>query len=296
MKRVAAAVLTYALCTPLLAQAPVNNKNNLSDAATAAKSSGRKNDALAAKSSGQPMDTAYTESIIKNTTDKMFLTEIVDHLPASVKVPTPEKVLGYPIGTPNKLTYTKDQHRYYRELEKTTPRVKTFTALEKSEQGREQLLVVVSDEANLAKLARYKEITSKLADPRTINDELAKQLVAEGKAVYWASGSIHSTETGSPEMLMEMAYRLAVEESPFIQAIRKNVIVMITPTLEVDGRDTMVDLYNYRKANEGKRVPGLVYWGKYVAHDNNRDSMGMALALTRNQMRTFLEYHPTVLP
>jgi hypothetical protein len=96
-------------------------------------------------------------------------------------------------------------------------------------------------------------------------------------------------------MLMEMAYRLAVEESPFIQAIRKNVIVMITPTLEVDGRDTMVDLYNYRKANEGKRSPGLIYWGKYVAHDNNRDSMGMALALTRNQMSQFLDYHPTVL-
>jgi hypothetical protein len=243
----------------------------------------------------QPNDAAYTESIIKNTTAKMFLTEYVDHLPASVRVPSPEKVLGYPIGTPNKLTYVKDQHRYYRELEKATPRVRTFTAPEKSEQGREQLLVVVSDEDNIAKIARYKEITAKLSDPRAINDEIAKQLVAEGKAVYWASGSIHSSETGSPEMLMEMAYRLAVEETSFIQQIRKNVIVMITPTLEVDGRDAMVDLYNYRKANEGKRAPGLIYWGKYVAHDNNRDSMGMALALTRNQMATFLEYHPTVL-
>jgi hypothetical protein len=249
-----------------------------------------------AKSSpGQPINAEYTESIIRNTTDKMFLTEIVDHLPASAKVPSPEKVIGYPIGTPNKLTYTKDQYRYYRELEKTSPRVRTFVAPEKSEQGREQLLIAVSDEANLVKLARHKEITAKLGDPRSINDELAKQLVAEGKAIYWASGSIHSPETGSPEMLMEMAYRLAVEESPFIQAIRKNVIVLITPTLEVDGRDTMVDLYNYRKANEGKRAPGLIYWGKYVAHDNNRDSMGMALVLTRNQMTTFLDYHPTVL-
>src|SRR5687768_10844945 len=247
------------------------------------------------RSPAQPLNVEYTESIIKNTTDKMFLTEIVDHLPASAKVPSPEKVIGYPVGTPNKLTYTKDQHRYYRELEKTSPRVRTFLAPEKSEQGREQLLIAVSDEANLAKLARYKEITSKLGDPRTINDEVAKQLVAEGKAIYWASGAIHSTETGSPEMLMELAYRLAVEETPFIQQIRKNVIVLITPTLEVDGRDTMVDLYNYRKANEGKRSPGLIYWGKYVAHDNNRDSMGMALALTRNQMATFLEYKPTVL-
>ncbi|HMY72668.1 MAG TPA: M14 family zinc carboxypeptidase, partial [Blastocatellia bacterium] len=233
--------------------------------------------------------------IVKNTTEKFFLTELVDHLPASDKVPTPAKVLGYPVGTPNKLTYTKDQYRYYRELEKTTPRVKVFAAPEKSELGREQLLVVVGDEANLANLAKYKDITAKLADPRKLNDEQAKQLIGEGKAIYWASGSIHSPETGSPEMLMEMAYRLAVEESPFIQAIRKNVIVMITPTLEVDGRDMMVDLYNWRKANEGKRAPSLLYWGKYVAHDNNRDSMGMALALTRNQMATFLDFHPTVL-
>lgn len=243
----------------------------------------------------QPVDKEYTESIIKNTTDKMFLTEFVDHLPASDKVPTPAKVLGYPVGTPNKLTYTKDQYRYYRELEKATPRVKVFTAPEKSELGREQLLVVVGDEAAVANLAKYKEITAKLGDPRRINDEEAKQLIGEGKAIYWASGSIHSPETGSPEMLMEMAYRLAVEETPFIQAIRKNVIVLITPTLEVDGRDMMVDLYNWRKANEGKRAPSLLYWGKYVAHDNNRDSMAMALALTRNQMATFLEYHPTVL-
>ncbi|MGH9766260.1 MAG: M14 family zinc carboxypeptidase, partial [Blastocatellia bacterium] len=247
----------------------------------------------------QPVDKEYTESIIKNTTDKMFLTELVDHLPASDKVPTPAKILGYPAGTPNKLTYTKDQYRYYRELEKATPRVKVFTAPEKSELGREQLLVVVGDESSIANLAKYKEITAKLGDPRRINsasgDDEVKRLIGEGKAIYWASGSIHSPETGSPEMLMEMAYRLAVEESPFIQAIRKNVIVMITPTLEVDGRDMMVDLYNWRKANEGKRAPSLLYWGKYVAHDNNRDSMGMALALTRNQMATFLEYHPTVL-
>src|SRR5499426_2097755 len=239
----------------------------------------------------QPVDKEYTEAIVKNTTDKMFLTEFVDHLPASDKVPTPAKVLGYPVGTPNKLTYTKDQYRYYRELEKATPRVKVFTAPEKSELGREQMLVVVGDESNVANLAKYKEITARLADPRRINDTEAEALIGEGKALYWASGSIHSPETGSPEMLMELAYRLAVEESPFIQAIRKNVIVLITPALEVDGRDMMVDTYNYRKANPDKNAPPLVYWGKYVAHDNNRDGLGMALALSRNQMKTFLEYH-----
>src|SRR5687768_12735560 len=241
------------------------------------------------------LDTAYGAKIAEYTTEKYFMTELVDHLPLSDKVPSPEKVLGYAIGTPNKLTYTKDQYRYYRELAAASPRVRIFMAPEKSEEGREQMLVLVSDEANLAKLDRFKEITAKLADPRKITETEAHALVAEGKPFYWASGAIHSPETGSPEMLMEMAYRLAVEDSPFIEDIRKNMIVMITPTLEVDGRDRMVDLYNYRKANPGKPVPPLLYWGKYVAHDNNRDGLGLALALTRNQMRTFLEYHPTVL-
>lgn len=243
----------------------------------------------------QSSDNQYTKKIREYTTEPYFMTELVDHLPLSDKVPSPDKVLGYIVGTPNKLTYTKDLYRYYRELAKSSPRVRIFGAPERSEEGREQILIAVGDEAALAKLDRYKEITAKLADPRRIKDAEAQSLIGEGMALYWLSGSIHSPETGSPEMLMELAYRLAVEESPFIQAIRKNVIVLITPVLEVDGRDRMVDVYNYRKANPTKNAPSLIYWGKYVAHDNNRDGLGMALALTRNMMATFLEYHPAVL-
>ena len=242
-----------------------------------------------------PNDAAYGAKIAEYTTEKYFMTELVDHLPLSDKVPSPEKILGYAIGAPNKLTYTKDLYRYYRALAGASSRVRILIAPEKSEEGREQILVLISDEANLAKLDRYKEITAKLGDPRKLSETEAHTLITEGKPFYWASGSIHSPETGSPEMLMELAYRLAVEDSPFIEDIRKNMIVMITPALEVDGRDRMVDLYNYRKANPGKPAPPLLYWGKYVAHDNNRDSLGMALALSRNQMKTFLEYHPTVL-
>jgi Zinc carboxypeptidase len=242
----------------------------------------------------QKNDEGYTAKILQYTTEKYFLTELVDHLPASDTVPTPEKVLGYAIGTPNKLTYTKDIHRYMRELEKASKRVKTFV-IGHSEEGREILLVAVSDEANLAQLDHYKDLTARLADPRKTPQAEADRLTSEALPFYWATGSIHSTETGSPEMLMELAYRLAVEESPYIQNIRKNTIVMITPTSEVDGRDREVDVYNYRKAFPDKPAPNLVYWGKYVAHDNNRDGIGMALQLSKTMMATFLDFHPTVL-
>ncbi len=242
----------------------------------------------------QPADEAYTKKIREFTTDPMFLTELVDHLPASSAVPTPEKVLGYIAGAAEKLTYAKDVHRYMREVEKASPRVKVLS-IGQSEEGREMIVVLVSDEANLAKLDRYKEISAKLADPRGLKDEDAQRLIQEGLPFYWATGAIHSPETGSPEMLMELVYRLAVEETPFIQTIRKNTIVMITPVVEVDGRERQVDLYRYRKANPDKPSPSLLYWGKYVAHDNNRDGIGLSLAFSRNITRTFLQFHPQVL-
>jgi hypothetical protein len=242
----------------------------------------------------QQNDADYSADILKFTTEKFFITDLVDHLPASATVPSPKKVLGYAVGTEGKLTYTKDIYRYYRELAKASPRVKVWTA-GKSEEGREFLLVAVTDESNQAQLDKFKQITTKLSDPRKISDDDAAQLIKDGKPIYWASGSIHSPETGSPEMLMELAYRLAVEDSPFIQNIRKNVIFLITPVVEVDGRDRMVDTYYYRKANPDKPAPGLVYWGKYVAHDNNRDSMAQALELSKVMMKNFLDWHPQVL-
>jgi hypothetical protein len=246
------------------------------------------------KPAPQKNDEGYTAKIREYTTEPFFLTELVDHLPASATVPTPEKVLGYSIGTPNKLTYTRDIDRYMRELEKASRRVKVFS-IGKSEEGREMILVAVSDEANIARLDRYSEIAAKLADPRKLPESEAARLITEGLPMYWVSGSIHASETGSPEMLMELAYRLAVEESPFIQNIRRNSIALITPISEVDGHDKQVDVYNYRKANPNKPAPPSAYWGRYVLHDNNRDAIGMGLALTRNMTAAFLRFHPVVL-
>jgi hypothetical protein len=242
----------------------------------------------------QKTDEGYTKKIREYTTEPFFLTELVDHLPASDTVPSPEKALGYVVGTPEKLTYSKDIYAYLRALELASPRVRIFS-LGRTEEDREMLLVVISDEANLLKLARIREITARLADPRKLTEAEARTLIAEGIPMYWISGSIHSPETGSPEMLMELAYRLAVEETPFLQAIRKNLITLITPLVEVDGHDRQVDVYRYQKANPKRAAPSLIYWGKYVAHDNNRDAMGMSLALSRNMMKAFLEWRPQVL-
>jgi hypothetical protein len=157
-------------------------------------------------------DEEYTKQIREFTTEPFFSTDLVDHLPVSSTVPSPAKILGHTVGAPDVLTYSKDIYHYYDELAKASPRVKVFR-VGKSEEGRDFVLVAVSDEDNIAQLDQLKQITAKLADPRKITDADAQQLVSTGKPFYWASGSIHSPESGSPEMLMELAYRLAVEDT-----------------------------------------------------------------------------------
>src|SRR5579871_4263522 len=236
----------------------------------------------------------YGKKIKEFTTEPFFITELVDHLPYSSCVPAPDAFLHHIVGAPDVLDYTKDINAYMRLLASKSSRVKVWS-IGVSEEGREMLAVAVSDEANLAKLDRYKEITARLADPRGLSDADAQKLVAEGKPIYWADGSIHSPETGAPEMLMELAYRLAVEDTPFIEKIRKDSIVLITPIVEVDGHDRMVDVYLQHKKHPDQAPYPLVWWGHYVAHDNNRDNLGISLALSRNMVKTFLDWHPTVM-
>lgn len=244
--------------------------------------------------SDQPVDEEYTKQILEHTTADFFVTPYVDHLPASDTVPTPLDVLGHIAGAPDVLTYSHEVHAYMRAVADASPRVKVFSA-GTSEEGREMILVVVSSEETIANLDQYKDINRQLADPRTITDEIANRLIGEAKPIYWATGAMHSPETGSPEMLMELIYRLAVEESPFVQSIRENLIFMTTPVLEVDGRDKRVDLLKIKQSEEDAVVPRLLYWGKYVAHDNNRDGMILQLELSKMLMRTFMEYKPQVL-
>jgi hypothetical protein len=244
----------------------------------------------------QPIDQQYTKKIREYTTEPYFISPLVDYLPASKTVPTPKAVLGDVAGAPKILPYAEQVYRYMRMLAKASPRVRVYT-IGHSEEGREMIAVAVSSATNLEHLAQNRALLSKLADPRTIslNDNVADQIAAQAVPVYYITGTIHSPETGAPTALMELAYRLAVDDSPYIRQIRDHVITLVTPVVEVDGRDRMVDLYKWHLAHPKENVPPLIYWGHYVAHDNNRDSMAATLDLTRNVMKTFIGWKAQVL-
>lgn len=196
---------------------------------------------------------------------------------------------------PEVLTYPEDIHGYMRAVAEATDRVEVLSIGE-TEEGREMILVIVADEETMADLDRYKQLLARLADPRHTSKEEDESIIRDAKPIYYVTGAIHSPETDSPEMLMELGYRLAVGESELIRSIRENVIVMVTPIVEVDGRAKVVDLYMGSRKDPSINVPERpLYWGKYVAHDNNRDAMALTLNLTKNVLKVFLEYNPTVL-
>jgi Zinc carboxypeptidase len=249
-----------------------------------------------ARDPGQPIDQQYTVQIHKYTTDPSFTSPLVDYLPASKTVPTPAKVLGDVSGAPDMLPYAEDVYKYFRLLEATSPRVKVST-IGRSEEGREMIAAAIADPELLAARTANGARLAKLSDPRTIglDDAKARQILDQSWPVYYITGTIHSPETGAPTALMELAYRLAVDDAPYIKYIRSHMIVLITPVVEVDGRDRMVDIYKWHRAHPGEDWPRLLYWGHYVAHDNNRDAMAMTLALTRNVLDTYLDWHAQVL-
>jgi hypothetical protein len=241
----------------------------------------------------QKNDEAYTAKIKEYLTDPRITTELVDHLPASATVPTPLKFFGRIVGTPGELTYAKDIHRYMKAVADAAPTRAKYMTIGKTEEGRDMILLIISDEETIRNLNTYKGYLAELTDPRKTSEARARQLIKTAKPVYYFTSGMHSPETGGPEMLMELAYRLVVDNSPMYQDIRKNVITMMTPVVEVDGREKIVDNC-YMQANLGYG-PGQPYWGKYVQHDNNRDGMGQFLALTRNVEKVGLDWHPTIL-
>jgi len=252
--------------------------------------------ALFSQTAPQTQDEDFAKLVREWTTRPEFLSPLVDHLPKVTGVPTPKEVLGYYAGAPKKLTHVADLGKYYRALAASSKRVKVIPA-GTTDEGRECIVAVVADEDTIQNLDTYKGYLARLADPRGLGEQEARRIIGSAKPIYMFTGGLHSAETGPPEMLMELAYRIATDESPLYEQIRKNVIVMMTAAAEPDGRDRYVDwYYKYKISEESEqdRAPGPPYWGKYIFHDNNRD-INYSQVTMRNWLKFYLEWRPPIM-
>ncbi len=245
---------------------------------------------------GQPQDEEFAKLVREWTTRPEFLSPLVDHLPTAAGVPSPKDVLGHHVGQPKTLTYYGDLLKYYRALDAASPRVKVVS-VGRSDEGREGVVVFVGSEESIADLDRYRGYLGRLADPRGLSEAEAGGIIARAKPLYHFIGGLHCNEPGPSEMLMELAYRLAVEESPLVAAIREKVIVSITPAADPDGRDRFVDwhyAYKIDETGEDLSYGDPPYWGKYVRHDNNRD-INFSQLTTRLILDWYLAWHPPIV-
>ncbi len=245
--------------------------------------------------SQQPMDPDFAAQVKQWTTKPEFSSPLVDHLPTSATIPSPKAILGHHIGEPTRLTYYADVLRYYQALASASPRVKIIN-IGKTEEGRDSIIVFVGSEDSIANLDVNRKNLARLADPRGLTDDQAKEIIAQTKPIYTLSGGLHSAELGPPEMLMELAYRITVEDSDLIKKIRDNVIVAIMPVADPDGRDRSIDWYlRYNvDVTEYEKMSGVPYWGKYTKHDDNRDINYAGLA-NQNFLKWYLDFHPPIM-
>jgi hypothetical protein len=93
--------------------------------------------------------------------------------------------------------------------------------------------------------------------------------VAEQPAVVMISCNIHATEIGSSQMAMELAHRLATNDT--LQRALERVVVLLVPSMNPDGQQMVTDWYKRGLGTplEGGPLPYLYH--HYVGHDNNRD-------------------------
>ncbi len=253
---------------------------------------------LCCQLSAQNIDETYNKLIKEFTTDPKFLPASVLNLVDDVKIPSPRKHFGTIIGAPGVMHRTTEIYAYYKALAAASPLL-TIQQIGTTEEGRPINMVMIGNEDAIKNAANYKNQLALLADPRKTAGMEMDKIFSTAKPVFYLNGGLHSTEMGSPEMLMELAYRLITGNSADIKKIRENIIVLINPVSEPDGRDKQVDwYYRYTKQRtdfyDGFRA-SPPYWGKYVFHDNNRDGLQVSQELTKGIFNIYYDWHPTVM-
>src|SRR5476651_1858478 len=102
-------------------------------------------------------------------------------------IPTPKEHFGFAIGDNYRLANYTQTEAYFRKLAAASDRVK-LVEIGKTEEGRNQLMLIVTSPENLKKLDHYKDISQRLAHAENLTDEQAHTLAAEGKTVVWIDG------------------------------------------------------------------------------------------------------------
>lgn len=209
-------------------------------------------------------------------------------------VPTPKDHFGFNIGDDYQLATFTQMEAYFKKLA-ASPRTK-LTVIGKTEEGRDQFMMIVTSPENHKKLARYQEISTKLARAEGLTEGQARAMAEEGKAVVWIDGGLHATETVGTHQLIETAYQLVSRTDPETMRILDNVVILLTHA-NPDGQELVSNWYMRNATPEKRSLDNLPrLYEKYAGHDNNRDFYIMNLKESQNIGRQlFVDWIPQIM-
>ncbi|HSE97041.1 MAG TPA: M14 family zinc carboxypeptidase [Blastocatellia bacterium] len=191
---------------------------------------------------------------------------------AKASVPAPRDVLGFTPGDDRKLAEWSRFVDYFKQLDRASDRL-VLEELGRTTLRKPFLLAIFSSPENLARLDRFREIQRKLADPRTMsaNPAEAEKLIAEGRTIVLITCGIHSTEVGANLVSMNIAHRLASDDSAEMREILDKCIVLLVPSLNPDGIDIVKKWYDSTLGTPAEGTGPTDLYHHYTGHDNNRD-------------------------
>src|SRR5882762_271153 len=191
--------------------------------------------------------------------------------PAQTRITSPRAQFGHDIGDDYFLANYSQMIDYWRKLDRESDRMR-MVRIGKTTEGRPMWMAIVTSPENFRKLARYQEISRRLALAENLTDAQAHALAAEGKSVVWIDGGLHASEVLGAQQLILTAYDLVSRNDPETQRLLRDDIILLVPA-NPDGQDLVSNWY-MREADTLKRstsrLPRL--YQKYVGHDNNRDA------------------------
>ncbi len=215
------------------------------------------------------------------------------------QVTPPRTEFGFPIGADYELaTYTQLQ-AYWQKLARESDRM-VLDTIGLTEEGRPQLMAVITSPENQRNLARYKDIVRRMALAEGVTEEEARRLAQEGKAVVWIDGGLHATEVLGAQQILELVYRMVSADDPETLRILDDVILLAVHA-NPDGME-MVSSWYYRTDAAGGKPEDRNYnaipvlYQKYAGHDNNRDFYMGNLKETTNMLRVqYREWFPQII-
>lgn len=215
--------------------------------------------------------------------------------PARAQVPTPESVLGTPVGADFYLATYDESLDYFQKLATASDRV-TLERVGTTSDGSPWFVAIISSPENLARLDRLREISLRLAHPKGLSDEQARALAEEGRAIVHIDGGLHATEVAHAQHTLQLAYDLAVErEDREILTILDEVVLLLWFSINPDGQNMVASWYRSNLGTPFEVAPLPHLYQKYAGHDNNRDGYMLNTLESRVSTRTLRRWEPQIL-